>query len=506
MLRSSLTAIAVFIVSALQPVPWRPPAGIPMPPFGITETAPATTLYVDYARGGDANPGTAARPRKTIPQVLPRCTVVQIVGTYPVSHEAPRTIEAQGSADCPVFIRGGQHTQAWEVSGTYLVIEGAKRGFLVVRTTRDGRDTHHVAVRDSEFVGGGVAVQATYAEKGTVSNVVALRLNIHDLGDMNTTTDQDVMGFGVYRERVHHAWFLDSTCERVSSDCAQVNAQGDPAGVHHVYMGRITCRQNRQGCLWAKQSEDVVFSESTCSSMRPDKGGINPGHCFGAQYDARRLVILNNVMTNSENGIRLASYDYGTPQGGTLIAGNLITNIHHTTTGNTVENAWSGGAAILLVGGITATLINNTIWDVDGGIQIPAGGATTTVVNTIIGQVKRAAFQVEQRDKLKRVTHSRFDAPPRFFLAGTSFVPTSKDLARDEDSVVVPGFLNSASGDFRLAETSPLRGKGLPVDLEAAYQKVHGATLGLDLISRDIGAGLQILEKSAPAPNGTPGR
>src|SRR6185436_20116881 len=212
-------------------------------------------------------------------------------------------------ADCPVFIQGGTHTKTWEVSGSYLIIERAKRGYLQMRATMDGRDTHDVALRDLEFTGGGVGVQATYSPRGEVRNVVGLRLNIHDLGDMNTKTDQDVVGFGIYRERNHHIWFLDSRCERVSSDCFQANAQGDPAGVHHIYAGRITCRENRQGCLWAKQSEDVVFSESTCTEMRPDKGGLNPGQCFGAQYDAQRLVILKNQMWNSENGIVLGSFD-----------------------------------------------------------------------------------------------------------------------------------------------------------------------------------------------------
>jgi hypothetical protein len=504
--------IAAVLVFAQQPAPWRPPAGIPAPSFGILQTAPAATVYVDATRGRDTNPGTASRPRQTIPLVLPRCTVVQIVGTYPIAHEGPRTIEAQGTADCPVFIRGGTHTSTWEISGTYLILEQASRGFLVVRATTDGRDTHDVAIRDVEFRGAGLGIQATFAPRGSVYNVVALRLNIHDLGDMNTTTDQDVVGVGIYRERNHHIWFLDSTCERVSSDCFQANAQGDPAGVHHVYAGRISCRNNRQGCLWAKQSEDVVFSESYCRQMRPDKGGLNPGQCFGAQYDARRLVILKNQMTDSENGIVLGSFDYGTPKGGVLIAGNLITNIHHTTSADALANPWSGGAAIRLSGGVTALLVNNTIWDVDGGVQIPAGGATTTVVNTVVGLVKRAAFQVEQPGRLKLVTHTRFDAMPRLWIAGASIVPTSADLARDANSIIgSPGFRNVAGGDFRLAERSPLLGAGVPIDeIEAGYRAIHGVPLGLELgRTPDIGSGLLLTEprpppRPAPAPTPTP--
>jgi hypothetical protein len=194
--------IAAVLVFAQQPAPWQPPAGVPAPSFGILQTAPAATVYVDASRGRDTNPGTASRPRQTIPLVLPRCTVVQIVGTYPIAHEGPRTIEAQGTADCPVFIRGGTHTSTWEISGTYLILEQASRGFLVVRATTDGRDTHDVAIRDVEFKGAGLGIQATFSPRGSVYNVVALRLNIHDLGDMNTTTDKDVVGVGIYRAEI----------------------------------------------------------------------------------------------------------------------------------------------------------------------------------------------------------------------------------------------------------------------------------------------------------------
>jgi hypothetical protein len=57
---------------------YAPIVGIPIPPFGISEVAPAPTIYVNEATGNDANPGTVARPRRTIPTQLAAGTVVSV--------------------------------------------------------------------------------------------------------------------------------------------------------------------------------------------------------------------------------------------------------------------------------------------------------------------------------------------------------------------------------------------------------------------------------------------
>lgn len=191
---------------------WKPPVGVPTPPVGITEVAPAPTLYVDWARGNDANPGTQVSPKKTFPGSL-TCGHVRLVGSYPVDYSAPRTIVARGSAACPVWLTGEQNaalTASVELSGTYFFIEKVKfSGFCVWRATPDGQDTHDVFMRDVEITTSGCGVQASFSQAGNVYNAVFLRLNCHDIGDMNTTTDADALCLGIYRDRNHHIWLLD---------------------------------------------------------------------------------------------------------------------------------------------------------------------------------------------------------------------------------------------------------------------------------------------------------
>lgn len=457
---------------------WVPPVGIPTPPVGITEVAPPPTLFVDEGSGSDSNPGTVVSPRKTIPQDIPPCTSIQIQGNYTRNHTSPNTLAAHGTPECPVWISGGNVTNHWEVSGTHLFIEKVKfgAGLIIVRDQRGGIPTHHIVIRDNEQVGnvtgGGMGVQSY--DGARVSDIVFLRNYIHDVGDMNTTTDQDSLCIGIYRINVDHVWALENKWVQCASDGIQVNATNGPEwrSVHHIYIGRNYCYHNRQGCAWAKESADVVISENVCHGMRPDAPLLNMGHCYGAQYGSERLAIINNVAFDSENGIAFGSYNEGYGKG-TIIAGNLIYNIHHTRTTDDINNAWSGGAAIRLSGGGTncfspegnafpcVLIFNNTFYDTDGGIQIPAGGATAFSFNNIFKGQRRAVVQLEAGGMLSLNDLVNVTNPP---------VPPFYEFLYEPDTL----FVSPSTGDFRLNSTSVGFGKGYVVDLGPAWAPIHG--------------------------------
>ena len=105
---------AVLAVLSAWPVAaaWTPPIGIPAPSFGITEVAPAVPnpwtvstagfYYVEPTKAGATDTsntyGTPAKPRRTIPTVLPAGAVVELHGIYDTSHSSPATIVSQGTA------------------------------------------------------------------------------------------------------------------------------------------------------------------------------------------------------------------------------------------------------------------------------------------------------------------------------------------------------------------------------------------------------------------------
>lgn len=468
---------------------WTPPVGVPAPAFGIREVAPAAPktwtrpvagfYYVDESKGADErNPyGTPTRPRQSIPNSLPAGAVVTVRGKYARVHSSPNTIEAQGTAAAPVFIRGGFFTGTNELSGSYVVVERSAGVGWVIRDTRSAASTHHVVVRDTELVGGGIGIGPFLGAH--LHDIVVLRTSIHDVGDMNVKTDVDshCVSVGVS----DHVWILDSIFTRCSGDGVQVNGGREGPKLHHVYIARNVATHNRQSGFWAKQSADVVMSSNVVSNMRPGSGG--PGNCMGAQYGAARIVFLNNRLSDCEYGIGLWSYDEGAP-GGALIAGNVITNIHRTTTGGEAGSPWAGGAAIFAMGGVDRVIVNNTIVDVDGGIQAPQSPGTLRAGNNIIVQVKRAAMSFEGDGSAPRVesSYTLFDAPPAVLYGGEAAPFEREALSALRNVIGAPKFVDPAAGDYRLQPGSPGIMAGAPLPLSDAYRAIHGVPLGLDLM------------------------
>jgi hypothetical protein len=472
----SLVGVLAVIVARPAAAQWTPPMGIPTPPFGISEQAPAPNIFVDEANGDDGNPCTAAKPCATIPRSLAAGSVVSVIGQYTFAHSSPNTIVANGTASKPVFIEGGQLTSGDnELSGTYVIVEKGVSGGLNIRDTPDGGPTHHVVVRDEEFTGGGVAFAQWLG--GDMSYFVALRTYIHDVGDMNTTTDQDAHCVGVGGP-AHHVWVLDSTFTRCSGDGLQVNGGSDANGplTHHIYAGRNIAVHNRQSGFWAKQSTYVVFSTNVVSEMRPNSGGN--GWCFGGQYAAASLVIVNNRCTNSEGGVGIMSYDDGAP-GGVIVVDNTFWNIHHTTSGSNIQDVWSGGAAIFMAGGLDRYIVNNTIYDVDGGIQIAQSSGSVTTMNNIIAKATREYIGYESPQPT--FTNTLFDVAPTIAIQGAATVESAALLGVSKDLIGNPLFTDPTSANFTLKTGSPAIHAGVAVSLDSNFQSIHGVPLGVTL-------------------------
>ena len=317
----------------------------------------------------------------------------------------------------------------------YVIIERSGGvGWVIVVSTGGGRDAPHRRARRGAR-GWGIGISPVLGRLRARRR--RDRTSIHDVGDMNVKTDVDAhcVSVGVS----DHVWILDSVFTRCSGDGVQVNGGREGPKLHHIYIGRNAAAHNRQTGFWAKQSADVVMSSNVVSNMRPGSGG--PGNCMGAQYGAARAVFLNNRVTDCEYGIGVWSYDEGAP-GGALIAGNVITNIHRTTSEAAAGSAWAAGAAIFAVGGIERVIVNNTMVDVDGGIQAPQSPGTLRAANNIIARVKRAfmAFEGEAAPKVE-ASYTLYDVLPTVLLGGAS--------ARLERSQLVPGAQHHRHAEIR---------------------------------------------------------
>jgi hypothetical protein len=512
MIRPGIIAIATLILSAgVWPAhaQWAPPIGIPAPSFGMNQTARAVPspwtaatagfYYVDATHSAStdtSNPyGTPAKPRKTIPNSLPAGAVVELHGAYDRVHTSPNTIVANGTSAAPVFIRGASAAAMpivrapWELSGAYVILENLE--FAPFSSSRTGEivmlaPLHHAALRHSNLHGnlasGGVGVVSW--SSASVNNVVLYNNSIHDNGDVRATYDQDVHGI-VVGARVSYLWVVDNRMYRNSGDGIQINAGSiamQPT-THHIYVGRNIGYNNKQTGFWAKQAVDVIFSQNLCFGHRPSNSSM--GQCMGYQYATERVWFLYNHITDSEFGIAVASNNGLGVGVDAAFVGNIIHNIHHSGTSYNPATAWSS-AAIMLAGGQYARVVNNTIYNVDAGINVPFALSSLEVADNIIGQVTVSASNhvfVEDAGLASRLSlhHNLFEGTPRTKLAGAQKVLTAAQLAASWSLAGSPSFINAAAADYRLQSTSLAINRGEASNpVYASFQQRYGLSIAGD--------------------------
>lgn len=464
------------------------PSCLPVPAFGLTQQAPTMPsawtsprtgfYYVDENITGATdtnNPyGTPAHPRRTIPTVLPAGSAVFLSGQHTASYGSPNTIRALGTANAPVwilgvntpvprFVRGGA-----ELCGTYLIVQNISTyGFSLIDTP-DGKASTGLVLRGCEVSGdasgGGLGIGIWHG--GTINNVVIVNCYIHDTGTLDATTDVDNHGIAVGGG--DHHWILNSVFYRCSGDGVQVNGGNGPnwASLHHVFVGGCIAVKNRQSGFWAKQSADVVFANNVVSGMRPNSGG--PGIGLGGQYGPNRLWILGNRVTDSEYGIKLASYDgFGS---GVVVAGNLLDHLTPTTDP-------TGGCGLFLQGGVTRLAFNNTFVNCQRGVLSPAAPGTAFVGKSIFAGISGPTFDFENSTGLS-ITKCLFAAPPTFVLNGITSVLA--DVTSLQSVIASPTFINALGSDYHVLPTDP--STTLTLDMSSvtnAYQTLYGAHLAL---------------------------
>jgi hypothetical protein len=503
----------LFSISTVYAQTWTPPIGIPAPPFGIVEKAPASPspwtvpttgfYYVDGsspAATDSSNPlGTPARPRATIPSSLPAGAVVELHGTYDWSHESPRTLVANGTATAPVYIRGASASakplirRGWEVKGNYVILENlefgpngqSNAGFLVFLSP-----LNHAALRHSHLHGnlndGGMGMDSW--DGALAQNIVVWDNNIHDNGDVNATFDQDVMAVHV-GVRVSNVWVVDNQLYRNSGDGIQINAGGPGVAgtTHHIYVGRNTAYSNKQTGFWVKHATDVIFSQNVCHSHR--LGNSSNGQCMGFQYAPSYVWFLFNNISDSDYGIAAQSDDDGIGTESFFI-GNVIYNIHPSSGNNDPGNAWAG-AGIMLAGSTNRRVIHNTMFDVNAGVNVPASGGTLEVRDNIISGVGKDHLFV-QNPTLAAGTvfnHNILAGDARVRLGGPQQHLTTAQLTAMQSFGVDPLFVNQAGADFHLQAGSKAMDTG---DLPSAYtifQQRYGLSIAKDADGRALPSG-----------------
>jgi hypothetical protein len=458
-----------------------PPAGVPAPSFGIDQANPAPNCWVNAATGSDANTCLVeASPRATIPRSLGPGAIVKVSGTQTFDYEGSSgRLHLAGTIGSPIFILSDSanpmvFTNLVETDGTYFIWDGGSGKGIIVEDGILGADTNHAAVRNTTQTGPSY-IFAGFG--GTVNDVVFYNNVMHDTGNMfagEAGGDQHCTKVN----NAHMIWVLASILYHCNGDGVQVGdvAHGLEATTYFVYLAGNICVANRQTCTWAKRSSGVVMTGNIAAYMRsipepPPPSGVylNPAACYGAQYYALYLTIMQNICAASDAGIRIAGYD---SRGTTIsIIGNTIYYLH-SSIGPGAGGIDYGGAlghAIALTGdGGDILVAHNTIYDVDAGIGSTPGIKSLTYFNNLLAV--SGHHDVAWNTTAPTLTYNGYDNTPILHPATSNFNTVVGD----------PLFIGATSGEFCLQAASPDFGTGFAWDVNLTYTALHGVSTGLD--------------------------
>ncbi len=400
-----------FVTIILHGQDYQPPVGIPAPPFGINEKVedfyteptpwnqevPGWYFINQYhPNSSDSNTfGTPNNPRITIPDPIPAGSVVRITGVYDFAPSGYDLIIANGTINEPVFIIGDPQTSVlkkWIFNSTYTIIENIE--FTELGKVNFDYPSHHVSIRNCTLhhIAGKIGGSGSSSTERT-HHIVIFNNYIHsqDGWDQNPNIDLDNHAIKFSRN-VDDVWVLENTGYNNGGSFIQIGDYNTPTNntfSNRFYIGKNIISANRQSPIGVKQSSDVIISENTLFNNRVIQTNEVAQAGVLYQYGPERLWVLNNKIYDSDAGIISGSNSGGNGQEQYFV-GNLIYNTHIDTTLYYNENsAWSP-AAIMLAGGINKFVINNTIFDIDAGINCPSGIGFVNMIGNIISKTTRA--------------------------------------------------------------------------------------------------------------------
>jgi len=379
-------------------------------------------------------------------------------------------------------------TASFEPMGSYAILDHLWFGAANSSDTDFGivfieGNSHHYAVRYSDISGNlnrstGV-ILGTWSYSGSQENsyIVVDHNYIHDIGDVNATSDQDANGVDINGSD-SNIWITYNTFSRVSGDSTIVEAQdGRKAKIHHVYFGKNQSDHNRQSGGYIKNATDVIFSQNTAHDFRVNSGG--PGNCYGTLYDSDWVWFIDNECHAANIGIAIAGAST-TPGSNLFILGNLIHDLAEQGT-NVYENG-----AVVIRGYKNAIVANNTFARNALGINMPPDALqTVTIQNNIFAfRTNSGTADLYTEGGVTMTVTNNLYTNPQFTGASAGTNAITAD----------PLFVSTS--DYHLQSGSPAINKGVVPAAYAAFQSRYGIDISKDIDNKtrpggsgwDIGA------------------
>jgi hypothetical protein len=477
--RASVAACLLGLAPALPAAEWAPPAGIPAPPFGILESHAMYagepgyrdagngpyTIYVDNkADCDDTGPATAEQPRCSIPaDIGTPGAVVEVHGGPYRFDGADVTIDANGTAERPVFLRGVDDGRGLPViydadtvtlQGTRFIVEDLVFDRSGVRTegkvpSAYGRS--HIAVRNVE-------IKHHPRKNGSVltgSHIVFYRNHVHH----NQSDDRHGTTVG---PGAQHVWIVDNHFHHNGGDAVQLCHGCRKEPPRFIYIGRNLMHGDRENGVDLKYGENIVVSENVIHGYTGAPEGIR--WCFDDGSGCR-------TYSSGSDGSAVVIGSDGAPINSWIIF-NRIYGSNHGIRIEEAESAWIVGNVIHDVRNRAIALekeaeplyiVNNTIYGARHGIdQYWRKNFELHIHNNIFAGIREGVFRADDEVASRSVVeHNLFwrNGDEMMFRWGRFQGPTSdsSDLGSmfgDGNIVGDPGFADAANADFRLESSS----------------------------------------------------
>ena len=234
----------------------------------------------------------------------------------------------------------------------------------------------HVTLRDSTINGNKSAGGLWTSGNGPM---VLFRNKIAENGDVNAQFDQDRHGIKVLSSNL---WVLENELANNSGDGMQIGDLRSRDRVHHIYVARNVSHNNKQTGFWHKECHDVIFSQNVAYGHQ--RSNSSSGEGFGGQYDANFVWFLFNESRNNMGGICWKSSNNGKQNHDYYAIGNHIHD--NINTRFDTNNVWQI-SAISSWNAADITIVNNTLQNNSGGINLNGNTGAAYIYNNVVQNV-----------------------------------------------------------------------------------------------------------------------
>ena len=273
----------------------------------------------------------------------------------------------------------------------YLVFDGIhwkSGGKIAVRPRYDNNAFSNIVFRNCVLKGTGLAGQgggigigtaiSSMNASRTTKNIVIYKCEVSNYGNKSAPAEE----CGVYPSGyVTNLWFLEGSVHDVAEDGFGGSHGGQRTSTGY-YIGRTRIYDNLTNGIDIKQMGKVVISECEiwgASASAPNATGAGEAIVLHYSGDStpglsettwknwpEDVSVLFSTIHDSDFGIVCSTIDRF------RAVGNVFYNIKHSKSDWNGSSAYSAGTAIHMRGvRMSSSIVNNTIYDSDNGIQVP---------------------------------------------------------------------------------------------------------------------------------------